>query len=161
MKYRTGIGYDVHRLATGRPLVLGGVIIPHEQGLLGHSDADVVLHAIGDALLGAAGLGDLGELFPNTDPAYRDADSRALLREICRRVEAAGWRPVSVDTMIVAEAPRLADWKPAMRRSVAQVLGLPAEAVSIKAGTNEGLDAIGRGEAIGCWASVLITRAGG
>lgn len=159
---RVGIGYDVHRTVPGRPLVLGGVRIEAETGLAGHSDADVVLHALCDALLGAAGMGDIGELFPDTNPRYAGADSRAFVSEVLRRVRAAGLVPWNADVMILAERPRLGPYKGAIRAAVAELLGLPAERVAVKAGTNEGLDAVGRGEAIACWAAVLLTeKAGG
>lgn len=153
---RTGLGHDIHRLVRDRPLILGGVAIPSDVGLLGHSDADVVLHAICDALLGAAGLGDIGDFFPDTDPAFANADSRRLLTEVVRRVAERGWRVVNVDTVIHAERPRLGPWKLRIRDSLAELLNLAPDAVGVKAGTNEGLDAIGRGEAIACWASVLL-----
>jgi 2-C-methyl-D-erythritol 2,4-cyclodiphosphate synthase len=155
---RTGLGYDLHRLAAGRPLVLGGVRIPHDCGLLGHSDADVVLHAVSDALLGAAGLGDIGELFPDSDPAWRNADSRLLVAEVLARVGTAGFRLLNVDVVIHAQQPRLGPLKADIKRSLSSLLGLPADAVGVKATTNEGLDAVGRGEAIACWAAVLIIR---
>ena len=156
MRLRTGIGYDLHRLVAGRPLVLGGTHIPAEQGLLGHSDADVVLHALGDALLGAAGLGDIGELFPDTDPAYEGADSRGLLKEVLRRVEDAGYEIVNADMIIHAQQPKLGPLKARIRQSLAELLAVAPEAVGVKATTNEGLDAIGRGEAIACLATVLL-----
>lgn len=154
--YRTGLGYDLHRTARGRRLLLGGVEIPHEVGLLGHSDADIVLHALCDALLGAAGLGDIGEHFPDSDPAFKDADSRGLLHETLRKVRAAGFAPVNVDVVIHAERPKLKAYKPAIQRSLGELLGLRQDAVGVKATTNEGLDAIGRGEAMACWASALL-----
>lgn len=160
MKLRIGIGYDLHRLVPARPLVLGGVRILHERGLLGHSDADVVLHALCDALLGAAGLGDIGDLFPDTDPTYRDADSRRFLAEVRRRAEEAGYRVGNVDIIIHAQQPKLGPRKAQIQASVAELLGVAADAVGVKATTNEGLDAIGRGEAIGCWASVLLHGSG-
>ena len=156
MKLRTGIGYDLHRLVAGRALVLGGVRIPHERGLLGHSDADVVLHALCDALLGAAGLDDLGELFPDTDPEHKDADSRPFLREVCRRVAEAGYEISNADVIIHAQQPKLGPLKLKIKLSLAELLGLPPKAVGVKATTNEGLDAIGRSEAIACWATVLL-----
>jgi len=158
MTFRTGLGYDVHRTATGRPLLLGGVRIPCQFGLLGHSDADVVLHALCDALLGAAGLGDIGELFPDTDPAWRGADSRQLLTAVLARVRAAGFSVSSVDVIIHAERPRLTEHKAAIRESLAGLLGLSPSAVGLKAKTNEGCDAVGRGEALAAWALVLLTR---
>lgn len=156
MRLRTGIGYDLHRLVAGRPLVLGGTHIPADRGLLGHSDADVVLHALGDALLGAAGLGDIGELFPDTDPAYEGADSRGLLKEVLRRVEDAGYEIVNADMIIHAQQPKLGPLKAQIRQSLAELLAVAPEAVGVKATTNEGLDAIGRGEAIACLATVLL-----
>ena len=158
MMYRIGIGYDVHRTAEGRSLVLGGVRIPCEFGLAGHSDADVVLHAACDALLGAAGLGDIGELFPDSDPAYKDADSRRFVADVLERVRSAGWSLSNVDVIIHAEQPKLTQHKPRIKTSLAELLDLPADAVGVKATTNEGLDAIGRGDAIACWAAVLLTR---
>lgn len=155
---RVGIGYDLHRLVAGRPLVLGGVRIPFERGLTGHSDADVVLHAVIDALLGAAGLGDIGERFPDTDPAFQGADSGRLLQAVVAEVRGKGYRPAWVDLIIHAELPTLGPHKPAIRQSLARLLELPTEAVNVKAKTNEGLDAIGRGEAIACWACVGVTR---
>lgn len=160
MTYRTGIGYDLHRTAEGRPLLLGGVRIPCAFGLSGHSDADVVLHALCDALLGAAGLGDVGELFPDTDPAWKDADSRRFLADVLVRVRSAGYAVGNVDVVIHAERPKLAEHKARIKASLAELLGLPAEAVGVKATSNEGLDAVGRGEAIACWAAVLLTQTG-
>jgi len=156
MKLRVGTGFDLHRLVPGRPLVLGGVRIPHETGLAGHSDADALLHAVADALLGAAGLGDIGRLFPNDDPRFAGADSAALLREVMDRVRSAGWRPVNVDTTVIAEKPRLAPHISAMRQSLARLLDLREDAVSVKAKTHEGLDAIGKREAIAAQAVVLL-----
>lgn len=156
MSIRIGTGYDVHRLVPGRPLILGGLHIPHDRGLLGHSDADAVLHALCDALLGAAGQPDIGDLFPDTDPAWKDADSRQFVAEALRRVTAAGFQIANVDLIIHAQQPRLGPHKDRIRASVAEILGLPPERVGLKATTNEGLDAIGRGEALACWASVLL-----
>jgi 2-C-methyl-D-erythritol 2,4-cyclodiphosphate synthase len=158
---RVGIGYDLHRTQPGRRLVLGGVEIPSDFGLLGHSDADVVLHAVCDALFGAAGLPDIGEHFPDDDPAYRDADSRALLRAAIEQVGALGWSVTNVDVVIHAERPRLREFKERIRASLGALLGLAPQAVGVKATTNEGLDAVGRGEAIACWAAVLLGAAGG
>lgn len=156
---RIGIGYDVHRLVEGRPLILGGVRIPYERGLAGHSDADVVLHAICDALLGAAGLGDIGEMFPDTDPQYRDADSAALLHEVWARVKQAGHALHNVDVIVHAQVPKISPHKSALRASIAALLGVSIEMVGVKATTNEGLGEIGRGEAIACWAAVLLVDA--
>ena len=155
---RIGIGHDTHRLAEGRPLILGGVRVEHERGLVGHSDADVVLHAVTDALLGAAGLGDIGDAFPDTDPAYRDADSRIFLEATLDRLNQAGWRVVNIDVTIFAQEPKLGPVKGRIRANLAELLGLPADAVNVKAKTGEGVGHIGRGEAIGCQAAALIER---
>lgn len=160
MQARTGIGYDLHRLVAGRPLILGGVRVPHPRGLLGHSDGDAALHALCDALLGAAGLGDIGELFPDDDPAWKDADSRRLVREVLARVRAAGLAVGNVDLIIHADQPRLGPHKQAIRASLAALLELPPDRVGVQATTNEGLGPIGRGEAVACWASVLLWPAG-
>ncbi len=159
MGQRIGIGYDLHRLVEGRPLILGGVQIAYDRGLLGHSDADVVLHALCDALLGAAGQPDIGELFPDTDPAWKDADSGRFVAEARERVRHAGLAIENVDLIIHAERPRLSPHKQQMRESIADLLKLPTERVSLKATTNEGLDAIGRGLALACWAAVLLSTA--
>lgn len=156
--YRTGIGYDIHRTIAGRSLMLGGVHVPSDRGLDGHSDADVVLHALCDALLGAACLGDIGELFPNSDPAYRGMDSRWFVQQVVARLRAAGFRPVNADLSVLAESPRLSQHKLAMRAAIGEMLGLASDCISVKAGTNEGMDAIGRGEAIACMAAVLLER---
>ena len=156
---RIGIGHDTHRLAEGRPLILGGIRIEHECGLVGHSDADVVLHAVTDALLGAAGLGDIGDAFPDTDPAYRDADSRIFLQAALDRLNRAGWRVVNVDVTVFAQQPKLGPVKGRIRDNLAALLGLPADAVNVKAKTGESVGHIGRGEAIGCEAATLIERA--
>lgn len=156
--FRIGEGWDVHQLVAGRPLVLGGVTIPHSHGLLGHSDADALLHAMTDALLGAAGLGDIGRHFPDTDPAFAGADSMQLLQEAQRRVAAAGYSIVNIDSTIVAQAPKLAPHIPQMRERIAQALSLPAEAVNVKAKTAEKLGAVGEGRAIEARAVCLLTR---
>ena len=156
---RIGIGHDTHRLAEGRPLILGGVRVEHERGLVGHSDADVVLHAVTDALLGAAGLGDIGDAFPDTDPVYRDADSRVFLSATLERLNRAGWRVVNVDVTVFAQQPKLGPVKGRIRDNLASLLGLPADAVNVKAKTGESVGHIGRGEAIGCHAAALIERA--
>jgi 2-C-methyl-D-erythritol 2,4-cyclodiphosphate synthase len=158
MNSRVGIGYDVHRLVEGRPLILGGVRIPYRRGLAGHSDADAVLHALCDALLGALGQPDIGVLFPDTDPQWQDADSRQFVVAALRRVLAAGYEVGNVDLIIHAEQPKLGSQKDAIRQAIAELLGLPPESVGVKATTNEGLDAIGRGEAIACWAAVLVKQ---
>lgn len=159
MNIRVGQGYDVHQLVEGRKLILGGVEIPYERGLLGHSDADALLHAITDALLGAAGLGDIGRHFPDTDPRYRGADSRQLLRTTVALLHGHGWRPVNVDATIIAQQPKLAPHVPAMTEAIAADLGLTADCVNIKGKTNERLGYLGRGEAIEAQAVVLIVHA--
>jgi len=153
---RIGQGFDVHALAPGRKLVIGGVEIAHDKGLAGHSDADVLLHAICDAMLGAAALGDIGRHFPDTDPRYRGADSRVLLREVASKVADAGFRVVNVDATVVAQAPRLAPHIPAMIERIAADLGIAREAVNVKATTTEGLGYTGRGEGIAALAVALI-----
>jgi len=153
---RTGIGYDVHKFADGRPLVIGGVTIPYERGLEGHSDADVLLHAIADAVLGAAALGDIGRHFPPGDARWKDADSRELLRQAVALVGAAGWKLVNVDASVVAEAPMVNPHSAAMRLEIREATGLPIDAISIKATTNEGMGFIGRGEGIAAIAVVTI-----
>jgi 2-C-methyl-D-erythritol 2,4-cyclodiphosphate synthase len=153
---RVGQGSDIHAFASGRRLIIGGVEIPHERGLLGHSDADVLLHAIIDALLGAAGMGDIGRLFPDTDERYRDADSRVLLRAVRDRLAAAGWRIVNVDATINAERPKMAPHIPRMAASVADDLGLSADQVNVKAKTAEKLGFVGREEGISAEAAALI-----
>lgn len=155
---RIGEGWDTHQLVAGRPLVLGGVTIPHSHGLLGHSDADALLHAITDALLGAAALGDIGRHFPDTDPAFRGADSMALLAEAVRRVRAAGCQPLNVDATIVAQAPKLAPHIPAMVACIAATLGLDAGAVNVKAKTAEKMGPVGEGRAIEARAVCLLLR---
>lgn len=155
---RVGIGHDTHRLQSGRPLILGGVRIEHDRGLAGHSDADVVLHAVTDALLGAAGLGDIGDAFPDTDPAYRGADSRIFVEQTLARLRRQGWRPVNLDLTIFAQEPKLGPHKSAMRRNLAQLLSLDEGAVNVKAKTGEGAGAVGRAEIIGCHAAVLIEQ---
>ena len=157
-RIRTGIGYDVHQFAEGRPMVLGGVRIPHERGLLGHSDADVLLHAIADAILGAAALGDIGAPFPPFDPAFKDADSRKLLAESCRLVGEAGYRVVNLDAAVVAEAPRILPHVPAMRQAIAEACGIEIGDVSVKATTNERMGFVGREEGIAALAIATIER---
>ncbi|MEW5914566.1 MAG: 2-C-methyl-D-erythritol 4-phosphate cytidylyltransferase [Thermodesulfobacteriota bacterium] len=153
---RVGQGLDAHRLEAGRPLILGGVHVPFEKGLKGHSDADVITHAVMDALLAAAGLGDIGGLFPDTDPAYAGADSLALLAQVVARLAAAGWRPAQVSATLAAQAPKVAPHVPAMRRNLAGVLGLAPEAVNLAATTTEGLGFIGRGEGMAALATATI-----
>jgi 2-C-methyl-D-erythritol 2,4-cyclodiphosphate synthase len=156
---RIGEGWDIHALVEGRPLMLGGVHVPYAKGLLGHSDADALLHAVTDAVLGAAGLGDIGRHFPDTDPAFRGADSSRLLGEAMQRVRAAGWELVNVDATIVAQAPRLASHIPAMCARIAEVLHVPAAAVNVKAKTAERMGPVGAGEAIEARAVCLLTAA--
>ena len=155
---RVGHGYDVHRLVAGRRLVLGGVDIPHATGLLGHSDADVLLHAICDALLGAAGLGDIGRHFPDTDPTYKDSDSRELLRRVIALLAARGWRVGNIDATVVAQAPRLARHIPQMVTNIAADADVPGERVNVKATTTEGLGFAGREEGIAAHAVALLQR---
>jgi 2-C-methyl-D-erythritol 2,4-cyclodiphosphate synthase len=155
---RVGFGYDVHRLVEGRPLRLGGVVVPYERGLAGHSDADVLLHAITDALLGAAGLGDIGTHFPPSDPAFKDADSGVLLQVAATRVRAAGWQIGNIDSTLVAERPKLALYIPAMRTTIAAVLDLAEAQVSVKAKTTEGLGFTGTGEGMAAYAVALLEQ---
>jgi 2-C-methyl-D-erythritol 2,4-cyclodiphosphate synthase len=157
---RIGQGFDVHPLVRGRSLIIGGVTIPYDRGLEGHSDADVLLHAIADALLGAAALGDIGAHFPDSDPQFRGADSRVLLREVCKRVTAAGYRIANVDSTIIAQAPRMAPHLPHMCANIAADLGIESSSVNVKAKTTEKLGFTGRGEGIAAEAIVLIERAG-
>jgi 2-C-methyl-D-erythritol 2,4-cyclodiphosphate synthase len=156
--FRVGLGHDTHRLGPNRPLILGGVKVEHSHGLVGHSDADVVLHALTDAMLGAAGLGDIGDLFPDTDPQFKDCDSRRFVEEALKRLQEKGWRIVNVDLTIFAQEPKLGPIKAAMREHLAAMLGLPVDAVNVKAKTGEKVGAIGRAEAIGCHAIVLIEK---
>ncbi|WP_226806885.1 2-C-methyl-D-erythritol 2,4-cyclodiphosphate synthase [Candidatus Vallotia cooleyia] len=156
MNFRIGQGYDVHALVPGRPLVLGGIIVSYQFGLLGHSDADALLHAITDALLGAAALGDIGYHFPDTDPHFAGADSRMLLREAACRVVKAGYDIVNVDSTIIAQMPKLVKYILAMRENIAADLSLDCNAVNVKAKSNERLGYLGRGEAIEAQAIVLL-----
>ena len=156
--FRIGEGWDTHQLVEGRPLILGGVTIPHTHGLLGHSDADALCHAITDALFGAAGLGDIGRHFPDTDAAFKGADSIALLTECVRRVRAAGWEPVNIDSTIVAQKPRLAPHIDAMRARLAETLGLPVDVVNVKAKTAEKMGPVGELKAIETRAVCLLQR---
>jgi len=160
MNIRVGQGYDVHKLVEGRKLILGGVEIPHPTGLLGHSDADALLHAITDALLGAVALGDIGRHFPDADPRYKGADSRVLLRAAVTLLADKGWRPVNVDATLIAQQPKLAPHAAAMVANVAADLGIPADCVNIKGKTNERLGYLGREEAVEAHAVVLVERAG-
>ncbi len=156
MTYRIGQGFDVHALVPGRALILGGVQLQHSHGLLGHSDADVLAHAITDALLGAAGLGDIGRHFPDTDERFRGADSLQLLAETSRRLRAAGFEPVNVDSTVVAQAPRLAAHIPQMRERLAASIGLSPDLVNVKAKTTERLGFEGRGEGISAHAVAMV-----
>ncbi len=159
MSHRAGIGYDSHRLEEGRRLVLGGLEIEGaEKGLAGHSDADVLTHAVIDALLGAAGLGDIGQHFPDTDERYRDADSMALLGEVCSFLEDHGWTVVHVDTTLVCEAPKLSPHRDAMRASLAEAIGIRARCVNVKFSTNEAMGFVGRGEGIAALAVATVDR---
>ena len=158
MQIRVGEGWDTHALVPGRRLVLGGVEIPFDRGLLGHSDADVLLHALTDALLGAAGLGDIGKHFPDTDERFRGADSVVLLQEAARRVRAGGWSIANVDSTVVAQAPKLAPYIEAMRTRIAAALELAASQVNVKAKTAEKLGPVGMGQSIEARAVVLLTR---
>ena len=153
---RVGIGHDTHRLVEGRPLILGGVRLEHPRGLYGHSDADVVLHAVTDALLGAAGLGDIGDAFPDTDPAYRDRDSAYFIEQTLERLNQRAFRIVNVDVTIFAQEPKLGSVKTQIRANLAELLGLAVEDVNVKAKTGEKVGHIGRAEAIGCQAVALI-----
>lgn len=155
---RTGLGYDLHPYAAGRPLVLGGVVVEYSRGLAGHSDGDALSHAVADALLGAAGLGDIGEWFPPGDPRYRDAHSLGLLEQVVRALRERGWRVVNCDTVVVAQVPRLAPYRAAMRANLARALGVGEERVNVKATAPERLGALGRAEGLAALATVLIER---
>ncbi|MGF7190372.1 2-C-methyl-D-erythritol 2,4-cyclodiphosphate synthase [Robbsia andropogonis] len=158
MKIRVGQGYDIHALVPDRPLIIGGVRIAYDRGLLGHSDADVLLHAITDALFGAAGLGDIGTHFPDTAVAFKGADSRVLLREAVTRITARGWRIENVDSTVIAQQPKLATYMPEIRKTIAEDLGIAVDAVNVKAKTNEKLGALGRTEGIAAQAAVLLLQ---
>ena len=153
---RVGAGFDTHRLVAGRPLILGGLRIDHPRGLDGHSDADVVLHSVTDAVLGALALGDIGDAFPDTDPQWRDADSRVFLDLTLQRMRAAGYAVGNLDVTVFAQEPKLGTLKAAIRDHLAALLGIPATAVNVKAKTGERVGHIGRAEAIGCQATVLL-----
>ncbi|MFZ0034956.1 MAG: 2-C-methyl-D-erythritol 2,4-cyclodiphosphate synthase [Sedimentisphaerales bacterium] len=157
-EYRTGIGTDIHVVDEDRKLMLGGIYIPNADGLAGHSDGDVALHAVIDALLGAAAMGDIGTLFPDTDPKLKDADSRELLRDVNQRIEDHHWQIVNIDLTIHAEEPKLGPLKTQMKRAIASLLGIDFNAVNVKAKTNEGLGEIGAGEAIAATAIALLKR---
>jgi 2-C-methyl-D-erythritol 2,4-cyclodiphosphate synthase len=158
MNFRIGTGFDVHALVPDRPCIIGGVHIPHEKGLLGHSDADVLLHAIADALLGAAALGDIGKHFPDTDPAFKGADSRVLLRTVVKRLFEGGFRVGNIDATVMAQRPRLAPHVLAMRQNIAEDCGVALDCVSVKATTTERLGFVGREEGIAAQAVALICR---
>jgi 2-C-methyl-D-erythritol 2,4-cyclodiphosphate synthase len=153
---RTGIGYDIHPLVEGRPLVLGGVAVPFERGLAGHSDGDALAHATIDALLGAAALGDIGAHFPPADPRFEGANSLDLLRDASKLIASAGYRVVNVDSTVIAEAPKLAPHVEAMRQAIAAAIGIDSSAISVKATTSDGLGATGRGDGIAAFATVLL-----
>ncbi len=157
-EFRIGYGYDVHKFAKGRKLILGGIEIPFEQGLQGHSDADVLLHAVTDALLGALALGDIGQYFPDTDPAYKDANSRVLLRNACELIREKGYEPGNLDATVVAQVPKLAPYIPDMRKIMAEDLGVEMDRVSVKATTSEQLGFTGRKEGISASAVVLLAK---
>jgi 2-C-methyl-D-erythritol 2,4-cyclodiphosphate synthase len=158
MPFHVGIGYDVHRFVEGRPLLLGGVCIPHPFGLAGHSDADVLLHAITDAILGAAAMGDIGTHFPPSDARWKDADSRELLRLALAMVESAGWRPINVDATVVCETPKIGPHAAAIRESIAGILGIDVGAVNVKGKTSEGMGFTGTGEGMATCAIALVRR---
>ena len=153
---RIGHGYDVHRLVVGRDLILGGVKIPYEKGLLGHSDADVLLHAVSDALLGAAGLGDIGRHFPDTDPEYKGADSLELLRQVYRKISEKGYRVGNIDVTMIAQRPKLKDYIPQMQANIAAAVGTAPDRVNVKATTEEKLGFTGTGEGMSCHAVCLL-----
>ena len=157
-EYRTGIGTDIHRLVAGRKLMLGGIYVPHSLGLVGHSDGDVVLHAVIDAMLGAAGMGDIGTYFPDTNPDFEDADSKEFLQIIKDKVAEKRWQVVNVDVVIHAEQPKLGQLKGQMKRCIAGLLGIDFAVVNVKAKTSEGLGEIGEGRAIAATAAVLLRR---
>ena len=158
MEHRIGIGFDLHRLVPDRPCILGGIVLPHPTGPAGHSDGDAVLHAVCDALLGAAGLDDLGTLFPDTDPAWKDADSGALLDEVVVRLGRDGWRTHNVDLVIATEGPRIAPHRSAMRASIARHLGIDPQRVNVKGKTFEGLGALAAGAGVAVQVVALITN---
>jgi len=157
---RTGIGYDAHRFAPGRRMVLGGIEIPFDRGLDGHSDADVLIHAIADAILGAVALGDIGTHFPPGQPEWRDADSRDLLRRSNTLVRESGWRVFNIDATVIAEAPKVNPYASAMRRAISSCLGIPVSAISLKATTNEGMGFVGREEGIAAIATAMLVPIG-
>ena len=155
---RSGLGYDIHRLKKGRRFLLGGVEIPASRGELGHSDGDALAHAVCDALLGACGLGDIGELFPPSDPAYKDADSTVLLRNAFERVKQAGWRLVNLDCVIICEKPKVLPYRDVIRKSLAEILEVTPEQIFLKGKTAEGLGSIGRGKAVEVMTLCLLEK---
>ncbi len=155
---RIGIGHDTHRLEAGGPLILGGVTVPHDQAAVGHSDADVLLHALIDALLGAASMGDIGELFPDNDPAHKGRDSASMVTVVCDRLRAQDWQIINVDCIVFLQRPKLGHHKGAMRMRIAELLEIPAHNVGVKAKTGEGVDAVGRSEAIAAQCVALLER---
>lgn len=157
-QWRVGLGHDTHRLEAGRTLIVGGVVVPYDRGPVGHSDGDVLLHAIVDALLGAAGMGDIGERFPNTSSQWKDADSSLFVRDALTAVRAKGWDLVNVDATVFAEEPKLSPHKAAIRRRLSELLEIPADAVNVKAKTGEQVGSIGRKESIAADAVVLLSR---
>lgn len=158
--YRIGLGHDTHRLGSNQPLLIGGVVVPHPVGPVAHSDGDVLLHALIDALLGAAGLGDIGEWFPDNDPQYRGVDSAALLTPVLARLQTDGWEIVNVDAIVFAQRPKLSPFKSAIRTRLAELLGISPEQVNVKAKTGEQVGPIGREEAIAAEVAVLIQQTG-
>ena len=160
MEFRTGNGYDVHQLAEGLPLVLGGVKIPHTKGCVAHSDGDVLIHALCDALLGALALGDIGQHFPDTSEEFAGIDSKLLLARVAAMIREKGWEVVNVDNTLLAQKPKIAPYIPQMRQALADVLGIPADAVSVKATTTERLGFVGREEGVAAYATCLLRREG-
>ena len=158
MQYRVGIGYDIHRLVEGRRLFIGGVEIPYDKGLLGHSDGDVLIHALCDALLGALALGDIGEHFPDTDPKYQGIDSSQLLKTVKGLVDKSGFKINNLDVIIIAQSPLLMPFKNQIKKRICLLLNLEQNVLNIKAKTNEGLDAVGHSEAISCFANASLVR---
>jgi 2-C-methyl-D-erythritol 2,4-cyclodiphosphate synthase len=158
MRFRVGIGYDIHRLAEGRKLILGGVEITHPQGLLGHSDADAVIHALCDAILGALACGDIGEHFPDTAPEYKDIDSSKLLEMVKEFLDDSGYKINNLDVIIIAQEPKLGPFKKQMREKLCAILGIRQDLLNIKAKTNEGLGELGRCEAIACYATASLIK---
>lgn len=158
MDFRVGTGFDAHRFTAGRPLILGGVTVPHDKGLLGHSDADALCHAVSDAILGAAGLGDMGHYFPDSDPKWKGADSLVMLKECVRLAASKGWKIGNMDASLVCQKPKLAPHLPAMVQKLAQTLGIEVEKVNVKAKTTEGMGFEGREEGLSVQAVVLLTK---